>query len=303
MLRRFASVALVLAAVSPLAAQTTIQHVAGQTTGWRGSYNNSAAYCWLDGWPNGGADAALAGFDRATIQTAVNSRISASGGWNAKLIITQVGWTGNPAIPSGLGPVAGVIDVDTSTFRWGHVSDSAPSAFNAGAGNWFYNGTSYANYVAAYNASAAAGKSFLFTPTASQWTSYQDPALPDPNVWNVAIDIPEDLVVRYLNNANAEGFFISATIASPGISVYQGDQWGGVGDMRVRIEAPPTAAPWLNASILSLTRTIALTSPTYSQAVTVTNAGSGTINWTASESPDVGWLSLAHASGSRSTST
>jgi lysophospholipase L1-like esterase len=292
MLKRILAAGLVIAVASPLIADTTVLHVGGHTSGWRGSYNYSASYCWLDGWPNNGADAAIADFDRAALQNAINTQLAASGGWNAKLIVTQVGWTGNPAIPSNLGPVAGVIDIDPTTFVWG-----GSWAFNAGAGNWAFGGTSYANFVAAYNASAAAGKSFLFTLTTSQWTSYKDAGMPDPNVWNVAIDIPEVLVVRYLNNPNAEGFFVSATIASPGISIYQGDQWGGIGDMRVLIAAPPTTAPWLNASILSLTRTIALTSPTYSQAVTVTNAGSGTINWTASESPDVSWLSLTNATG------
>ncbi len=292
MFERMLTAGLVLILAGPLAADTTIQHVATHTSGWRGSYNYTASYCWLDGWPNTGADAAIADFDRAALQSAINTQLGASGGWNAKLIVTQVGWTGNPAIPANLGPVAGVIDIDPSTFVWG-----GSWAFNAGSGNWTFSGTTFANFVAAYNASATAGRSFLFSPTASQWTAYKDTGLPDVNVWNVAIDIPEVLVVRYLNNASAEGFFASATIASPGISIYQGDQWGGVGDMRLLIAAPPTAAPWLNASILSVTRTIPLTSPTYSQAVTVTNAGSGTISWTASESPDVSWLNLTNTTG------
>ncbi len=205
-------------------------------------------------------------------------------------------YTGNPAIPSTLGPVAGIIQVDASTFVWGGAW-----AFNAGSGNWAYGGASYANFVAAYTASAAAGNSFLFTPTSTQWSAYTDPTMPDPAAWNIAVDIPEDLVVRYLNNTAAQGFFVSATIASPGISIYQNGQWGsggtGVGDMRLLIAAPPTTAPWINASILTLIRTIALTSPTYNQSVTVTNAGTGTLNWTASAVPADTWCTVASASG------
>jgi hypothetical protein len=298
MLKRMLAACLVLLVVSPLIADTTVLHVAGQTSGWRGAYNNSASYCWLDGWPGTNADAGIAGFDRATLQAAINSQITTSGGWNAKVITTQITWSGNPAIPTDLGPVVGVIDVDSSTFAWGHVSDNAPSAFNAGTGSWRFNSTNYANFVAAYNASSAAGKSFLFTPTTSQWAAVKYASLPDPNAWNVEVDVPEDIIVRYLNNTAAEGIFMSATIAQASkVQIYQGDQWGGVGDLRVLIAAPPTSAPWINASILSVNQTIALSTPTLSVPVTVTNAGTGTLTWTAAESPDVGWLTVANATG------
>ncbi len=50
MLTRTLAACLVVLVVSPLVADTTVLHVANQSSGWRGAYNNSTPnnYLWMD---------------------------------------------------------------------------------------------------------------------------------------------------------------------------------------------------------------------------------------------------------------
>ena len=43
-------------------------------------------------WPNSNADATIGEFDRTALQNAINTIYSAYGGWDAKIVVSQVNW-------------------------------------------------------------------------------------------------------------------------------------------------------------------------------------------------------------------
>jgi len=96
-----------------------------QYDGWRGWNNHDAGASWMDSWGNhddwGSAtmcDAAVAEFDRAAIQTAINN--VGGGAYDAYLhIAVDLSYTANLAIAR---PVAGVFAIDN--FPWGSATCS-----------------------------------------------------------------------------------------------------------------------------------------------------------------------------------
>ncbi len=222
--------------VAPLEA-VTVFHVPDHVAGWRGTNSHSLTYCFIDHWPGSDtglkANATVAEFDRTELQTAINNQIAATGGWKAQIVVTQPQWEDAWPIPANLGPVVGTVQVDSSTLDW-----SQAIATNAGNGNWRFSGTNYGDFVAACNAGVAVGKSSIITPTASQWIAFQDPTMFDPSLWNIAIDIPQDLVTGYIANPAATGFFVSATTTDL-LLIYQSNSLAS--DMRIVITAPEPA--------------------------------------------------------------
>ena len=110
------------------------------------------------------------------------------------------------------------------------------------------------------------------------------------------MDVPESLINAYMQNSGALGLFASSTTAT-GLVIHGNDQWSHQANIRVVVQRPPQTAPWIGLNLYAIDKTIALSSPTGSQVVNVTNAGTGTLNWTAAENPDVTWLSIAGGSG------
>lgn len=255
---------------------------------WRGGYNYSDTYGKIQNWPNTNTDASVGEFDKAALQSAIDSTISTYGGWDAKIIVTQVQWGGQPPIPGDLNPVAGSVDIDQDTLVWGQST-----YYNAGSGNWMYNATSYSNFVAVVNAGVANGDSVIVDNPA--WQAVWDTALPAA-CWDIVIDVPESLITAYLDNPSSDGLFASAKNGP--VDIYSGDQWSQQANLRVEITQPPQTAPWITLTPAKIELTQALTHPIADpQDVTVTNAGTGTLSWTASEAPDQTWMSLQNASG------
>ncbi len=272
---------------TPAQPPVTVLHIGGNTSGWRGGYNISSTYCWLANWPNSNADATIGQFDRAALQNAIDTMYSACGGWDAKIVVSQVSWNQTEP-PAGMTLVAGSADLDPGTVVW-----QSSTAFSAGSGNWAHNGSGYGNFAAAVNAGTASGETVVLSglPYTTEW----DTSLPAA-CWNVVIDVPESLVCEYMHNAGALGLFVSSA-ETTALNIHANNQWSHQANIRVVVAQPPQAAPWIGLDTHLIDLTVAQTSPTANQVVTVTNAGSGTLSWTAAESPDVGWLSLSSASG------
>ena len=110
--------------------------------------------------------------------------------------------------------------------------------------------------------------------------------------------MPESLIRAYLNNPSSDGLFVGAEKSDASVSIFYGDQWSQQANIRVAIAQPPQTAPWIVLDTYAIDLNVSLTDPVAPpQTVTVTNAGTGSLAWTASESPDVSWLSLSGASG------
>ena len=279
-----------LAVMGAAAEGAIVQHVTDHSSGWRGGTNISPTYAWLMNWPNSNADGTIGEFDHTALQSAIDAAVSTYGGWDAKVIASQVNWVTDP-LPGDLAPVVVAVDIDLQTVVWGnsHVQ-------NAGSGSWMYGGASYSNFVAAVNAGAANGDSVILT--GAPWEAVWDTSLPGA-CWNVEIDVPESLIRAFLANPSADGFFVGAEKSDGYISIFYGDQWGQEGNIRVAIDQPPQTAPWIVLSTHSIDTEVSLTDPVLAPiTMTVTNAGSGSLSWTASEAPGVAWLSLSGASGS-----
>ncbi len=293
MKRYLGSISLILLLAAPVLAQTTVFHVLDHCSPWRGGWNADPNRAWLTNWPNANADGVLAKFDRGALLAAIQGEMAATGGWNAKIVVTQVDWI-DTAPPADLAPVAASVDVDPSTLVW-----LKSYAYNAGGGSWRFDGTNYANFASAALAGAAAGNTYVATgsPWQGVWKPLGIGPITGSDYWNIEIDVPEYLIAHYLNNTEAEGLFVGAQKSDGRAEIFGNGQWGGHGSIRVVIEAAPTAAPWLNASAVILKETMALTEPTRTIPVTMTNAGSGTLGWTAAEAPAVDWLSLSDATG------
>jgi hypothetical protein len=300
MLKRLIAACATLVIATPVLAQTVVPHVTGNVTGWRGGNNHdaSATYGWMDAWPNNGSwggwqDATLAQFDRAALQSAINNMIDVAGGWDAKVIVTQPSWSSsaNPATSlPGLQPVVGSAQVDAAMINW-----TAAQSFTAGLGAWMLNGTTYGTFGEAVLAGVSTGKSVVYDVI--PWTTEGG-----PTQWDVVMNPPENMIVQYMKNTSATGIFASAkTPYTAPLVIYTNQNTGS--DIRVRIDAPPAGASWINAVIagdthaLWLNRTIVAGSSPVTVPVQVNNAGSGSLAWTAAVSPSVAWLSLTSANG------
>jgi len=279
-----------LVVMATSAQAVVVDHVTAHSSGWRGGVNISTSYCWLKNWPNNYSDGTIAEFDHTVIQSAIDSAVSSYGGWDAKVVVTQVNWITDP-IPSDLDPVVVAADLDMQTVSWGS------STYNsAGAGSWMYGGSTYSNFVAAINAGAAAGDSAILT--GAPWEGVWDTSLPIA-CYDIEVDVPESFIRAFLNNPSSDCFFVGAEKSDAETLVFYNDQWGQDADIRITIEQPPQTAPWLVLSTHELDTIVPLTSPTPTPTtVTVTNAGTGSLSWTASENPGVSWLSLSTPSGS-----
>ncbi|HUW82310.1 MAG TPA: Calx-beta domain-containing protein, partial [Phycisphaerae bacterium] len=278
-----------LVAVAVPAQAVIVQHVTDHSSGWRGGTNISPNYAWLTNWPNSNADGTLGEFSHTDLQTAISNTLATYGGWDAKVIVSQVSWISDP-IPGDLDPVVVAVDIDQDTLVWG-----SSNVVNAGSGSWMYDGSTYANFVAAVNAGAANGDSVIVD--SASWEAIWDTSLPAA-CWNIVVDVPESLIRSYLDNPSSDGFFVGAQKTDGYVNVFYGDQWGQQANIRVSIDQPPQTAPWITLDKYSIDLNVSLTDPVAPpQTVTVTNAGTGSLSWTASENPNVTWMSLQNASG------
>lgn len=274
------------------ASDITVLHVTSHVSGWRGATGINLGATQIDNWPASKADALLADFDRATLQNAISTAGGSQGGYKARLVVTQINW-GTQGVPADLAPVIGCVDVESASLAW-----RSSTAYNAGAGSWMFAGTNYGSFAEAVTASAAGGASYVVdTPV---WTPAYKPASVSPMsgvaYWDVMVDVPPYVIAKYLDNSSAEGLFISAK-RTTGFDIFGNDQWSKAGDMRLIVSPSPSTAPWLVTDVKYVNRILALTSPTASVPVQVTNAGSGTTSWTAAVSPAASWVSLTDASG------
>ena len=90
-----------LVVMATSAQAVVVKHVTDHSSGWRGGTNISATYCWLKNWPNANSDGTIAEFDKAAIQSAIDSTVGSYGGWDAKVVVSQVNWITDP-IPGDL---------------------------------------------------------------------------------------------------------------------------------------------------------------------------------------------------------
>ena len=283
----------IVAGMSMPAAAVVVLHEPTHIAAWRGGYNTTW-HPYLQNWPQAGADAGFAAFSHSAVQSAVDNTKAAYGGWDAKAWVTQVEWV-DTAIPADLGPVVGSVEIDPSTLSW-----FSATAYTAGGGNWRYNGTNYASFSAAALAGHASGDSMVVT--GADWQAIWKPTGVDPipaaDYWNIEVDVPESLITQFLRNPETIGFFIGATKSDGYISVFGYDQWGGPADLRIEITQPPQDGPWIAVSNNAIDEVMELTNPVSApQSITVTNAGIGSLAWTAAETPDVAWITLQNASG------
>ncbi len=282
--------------VSVVSAQAgTVQHVSNHVAGWRGGWN-PAWHPRIELWPAAAAGAGLAEFDRATLQSEINAAIATYGGWDAKVIITQVDWV-DDAIPSNLNPVVGAVELDSSTISW-----FSAYAYNAGNGSWRYNSSNYGSFAEAVLASEAGGDSVVFEAGTTHWEAVWKPLGEAPvtgaDFWNIVIDVPESLITHYLNNTDCVGIFFSSELSDSSVTIFGYDQWGGSGDVRIEIGQPPQNEPWIVPEPADLSFLMELGNPVSApQSVTVNDTGSGSLSWTAVEAPDETWMSITDTTG------
>jgi hypothetical protein len=271
---------------------TTIQHVAGHSAGWKDGASVAVNWARIRRWPASNADGTIGEFDKAAIQAAINAAKAARGAYDAKVKVTQVNWVTDP-VPADLAPIVASADMDTANVTWGSAN-----AYSAGAGSWTYNGTTYASFSAAVLAGTASGESVVAAgmPWQAIWNTTEFAA----PVWDIVIDVPESMIEAFLANPDAKILFVGAErLGTDGREeVFYGDQWGERANIRLAIDVPPQTAPWIALSTFSVDQVVALTDPVAPvQTVTVTDGGSGTLAWTAAESPDVPWLTLMTPTG------
>jgi len=317
-MRHLVVTGLMLAIVAPALAQTEVLHLPLSPDphdpnysitwclGWDGA--NARAKPTLRGWGEGSEGVVAAVFDKTALQSAIDSTVTSYGGWDAHIIVTQVNWITTP-IALQFTPVVGSADVGSSDGIFAYQADGQNShplfgdtanwRTNSGGGLWLddqgtpynlgWNGPAFHDAVLA---GASRGASKVEYPPWSQylWTDIADS-------WNVVIDCTEAMVEHYINS-NALLLFAGAVGDIPGVTVFGANQWGGQADIRVEFAQPPQTAPWIYAAPNRFNLMMSLTDPVSApQGVTVTNAGTGTLAWTAAEAPDQTWMSLANTSG------
>ena len=209
--------------VTATAQAAVVLYTQNQASGWRGG-TNATTNPWLYRWGQAIADGCLLAYNRTAIQNAINSTTAAHGAWDAKFRVTKIGWDETQP-PATLAPMVASVQVDTSTLVWG-----GSTATSAGNGSWKYNGTTYPSFYAAVMAGAATGDSVV--AAGAPWESIWMETNPDTS-WDVVIDIPESLILAYLNNPDAVGLFVGAADSSSYTQIYGGAwQWSGTGDPR-----------------------------------------------------------------------
>jgi len=318
-MRHLVAVGLLLAIALPASAQTIVQHLPlgpdpqdpnysiTWCLGWSGA--NARAKPTLKGWGEGSEGVAAAVFNKTALQSAIDSTVAAYGGWDAHVLITQVNWVTTP-IALQFTPLVGSADVGSSNGIFAYQPDGQNShpvfgdtanwtTTTTQGGLWLDDqGTAYDRgwngpaFHDAVLAGVSRGASMVEYPPWSQylWTDIVD-------CWNVVIDCSEALIEHYINS-DALLLFAGASGDVPEVTVFGANQWGGAADIRVEFAQPPQTAPWIYASPNRFDLMMSLADPVSApQGVTVTNAGIGTLAWTAAEAPEQTWMSLANASG------
>ena len=211
---------------------TIVQHVGLNVSAWRDGNNIPPTHGKIQNWPNSNADGTIGEFNRMALQNAIDDAITTYGGWSAKVIVTEPNWDGS-GIDSDLAPMVASVQVDASTLVWG-----SSHAYDAGAGLWTYNSTTYPDFASAVLAGVGSGDSVVVTGPSFQanWNT----SLPVP-CWDIAIDVPQSLITDYINNTSAVGLFVGAEKVNANQNIYYGDQWSQQGNIRVLIG--PGAAP------------------------------------------------------------
>ena len=154
----------------------------------------------------------------------------------------------------------------------------------------------YDDFVSVVAAGEAVGDSAVVT--GSSWQSVWNTTEFSEPVWDIVIDVPESLIAAYLANTSADFLFVGAEKTDAGTDVFYGDQWSERANIRVVIDTPPQTAPWIVVETYGIDVLVPLTAPVLPvQTVTVTDAGTGALSWTAGESPAVSWLSISGGSG------
>jgi len=271
----------------------TIQHVAGHSSGWKSRTGIAANWARIQLWPQDAADGTIGEFSKASLQGAIDIAVAASGGWDAKVKVTQVSWNDpNIPLPANVDPVVASVDLDLSTVAWG-----GSNADSAGNGPWTYDGVAYPTFSQMVLAGEAAGDSVAVT--GAPWQDVLNTGEFSGVVRDIVIDVPESLIQSFLNNPGAKVLFVGAEQDTGDVvEIFYGDQWSERANIRVVIDTPPQDAPWIVVDTTGVDLLVPLTDPVATpQTVTVTDAGDGTLAWTATESPDVSWLTLGTPSG------
>ncbi len=263
-MRHFLVVGLVLAIVAPLSAQTIVRHLpfgpdpqfAGDPNqpditwclGWSGF--NGRSKPTLMGWGESSSGVAAAVFDKAELQAAIDDAVLNFGSWRAEILVSQVDSITTP-LPLQFSPLVGSAGVGSSTGFFGYQPDGGndhPLLGDArftqthrggylsipAGGQWTTNGTTQSRFEDAVVAGLGSNLSALdLAPT---WTQFLfTDVLPS---WTAEIEATS--IVDHYVNSDALLLFAGAT-GDIGIQVFGANQWGGAGDIRVRITPEPVS--------------------------------------------------------------
>jgi len=320
-MRHLIAIGLLLAIMTPALAQTEVLHLPLSPDpqdpnysitwclGWSGA--NARSKPVLKGWGEGSEGVAAAVFDKTALQSAIDSTVTAYGGWDAHIIVTQVNWV-TTLIPIQFTPIVGSADVGSSDGIFAYQADgqnthpifgdAANWRTNSGGGLWLDDqGTTYDRgwngpaFHDAVLAGVSRGASMVQTVPYPDWQNEQ--GWPDTHpAWNIVIDCDEAMIEHYVRS-NALLLFAGA-LGDIEANVFGANQWGGIADIRVEFAQPPQTAPWIYAAPNRFNLMMSLVDPVSApQVVTVTNPGTGTLAWTAAEAPEQTWISLTDASG------
>ncbi len=212
-----------------------ISRAAGQYNGWRGFTNNDVNSPWMASWgdaddwgTNVFADAVVTGYSRTEIQDAISQAVAAEGDWEAYFLVYPRNWTAAQAAV----PVVGVFDMDN--MDWASTAMNTRDV-SSSSDDWTSGGTAYPSFELAVKQGGASMYEENLSWTQATFTS---PIVHDL----MRIDISKDLVNFYLNNASADGFFVSSSHGDSAIALHGGGQWGGTGGPLLEIVAVPEPA-------------------------------------------------------------